>query len=77
MALFKRGNEKIHTNTAITCLPTSVCKVQCPSCYAKRPEIRFPTACLPELPVNIKSCLKDGYTVEVFHGKNKKLEVIK
>jgi len=38
----KLGNSKIHKSCGITTLPTSVCKMQCKGCYARKAEKRFP-----------------------------------
>ena len=43
---FKAGNTKIDKSCLISCLPTTVCfgkGKQCKGCYAKGPEVRFPT----------------------------------
>jgi Gene product 88 len=42
MGLIKKGNTKIHKSCGIFNLPTHVCAVQCPGCYARRPELFRP-----------------------------------
>lgn len=37
----KKGNMKLNKKVGIFDLPTSVCKTKCPSCYAKKAELRF------------------------------------
>jgi hypothetical protein len=42
MSLLKKGNAKIDKSCLVFNLPTSVCPVQCPGCYAEKAEKRFP-----------------------------------
>lgn len=65
VSLFKRGNEKIYSNTAITCLPTHVCRIQCAGCYAKRPEIRFPKTCLPAREKHLQAAKKETFAADM------------
>lgn len=64
MNLFKRGNAKIHSNTGITCLPTSVCKSLCPGCYARKAELRFKSV-LPARQRQLEQTFKTDFVVSM------------
>jgi hypothetical protein len=58
MKLLTNGNTKV--NALLFDLPVSVCPIQCPSCYAKKAEIRFPAA-LAKRNRNYDASLKDDF----------------
>lgn len=59
--LTKDGNEKIEKKTCIVfCMPTTICPVQCPGCYAKRPERQYKN-CLPSRMRNYEASLNETF----------------